>query len=147
MPVLKNARHELFAQNLATGMTQEKAYIAAGYKATPRSRMSACDLLRTKPYIKERVTELQTRNIQKQDEILAITTGSLLAEAEAARVKAMSEKGGAAAAIAALTAKAKLAGKWVERSEQTTKTDDLDTLSDAQLAAIIKRERSDKPLN
>ena len=62
-------------------------------------------------------------------------------------MKAMSEKGGAAAAIAALTAKAKLAGKWVERSEQTTKTDDLSTLSDAQLAAIIKGEQGDKPLN
>ena len=43
-----------------------------------------------------------------------------------------------AAAVTALTAIAKLSGRWVERSEQTTKTDDLSTLSDAQLAAIIK---------
>ena len=42
----------------------------------------------------------------------------LIAEAEAARVKAMSEKGGAAAAVNALTAKAKLAGMWREKVDQ-----------------------------
>jgi hypothetical protein len=42
----------------------------------------------------------------------------LIAEAEAARAKAMSEKGGAAAAVSALTAKAKLAGMWREKVEQ-----------------------------
>ena len=45
---------------------------------------------------------------------------------------------GASAASAALTAKAKLAGIWIERSEQTTKGDDLSQLSDAQLAAVIR---------
>jgi hypothetical protein len=39
-------------------------------------------------------------------------------EAEAARAKAMSEKGGAAAAVSALTAKAKLAGMWREKVDQ-----------------------------
>ena len=47
-----------------------------------------------------------------------VTIESLIAEAEAARVKAMSEKGGAAAAVSALTAKAKLAGMWRERVDQ-----------------------------
>ena len=41
------------------------------------------------------------------------TAESLIAEAEAARAKAMSEKGGAAAAVSALTAKAKLAGNAI----------------------------------
>jgi hypothetical protein len=41
-----------------------------------------------------------------------------MAEAEAARAKAMSEKGGAAAAVSALTAKAKLAGMWREKVDQ-----------------------------
>jgi len=44
-----------------------------------------------------------------------VTIESLIAEAEAARAKAMSEKGGAAAAVSALTAKAKLAGMWREK--------------------------------
>ena len=64
--------------------------------------------------------------------------------AEEARTKAMSERGGSAAAIAAITAIAKLTGKWIEKSETTTKTDDLNTLSDAQLAAIIKGTEPEK---
>ena len=47
-----------------------------------------------------------------------MTIESLIAEAEAARAKAMSEKGGAAAALSALTAKAKLAGMWREKLDQ-----------------------------
>ena len=46
-----------------------------------------------------------------------MTIESLIAEAEAARAKAMSEKGGAAAAVSA-TAKAKLAGMWREKVDQ-----------------------------
>ena len=57
-------------------------------------------------------------------------------------MKAMNKKGGAAAAIAALTAKAKLSGRWIERSERTTKTDDLNALSDAELAAIVRQGES-----
>ena len=49
---------------------------------------------------------------------LVRTIESLIAEAEAARAKAMSEKGGAAAAVSALTAKAKLAGMWREKVDQ-----------------------------
>ena len=32
MPVLKNAKHELFAQSLATGMPAIRAYAVTGYK-------------------------------------------------------------------------------------------------------------------
>ena len=44
---------------------------------------------------------------------------TLIAEAEAARSNAMGEKGGAAAAVASITAKAKLAGLWHEKVAQT----------------------------
>jgi hypothetical protein len=47
-----------------------------------------------------------------------VTLESLIAEAEAARAKAMEEKGGAAAAVSALIAKAKLAGMWREKVDQ-----------------------------
>jgi hypothetical protein len=46
-----------------------------------------------------------------------VTIEGLITEAEAARAKA-SEKGGAAAAVSALTAKAKLAGMWREKVDQ-----------------------------
>jgi hypothetical protein len=45
----------------------------------------------------------------------AITVETLKAEAEAARSKAMGEKGGASVAVAAITAKAKLAVCGVKR--------------------------------
>ena len=77
------------------------------------------------------------RNVEKQDAMVEITTQRLLEMAEEARVLAM-QQNQPAAAVTALTAIAKLSGRWIERSEQTTKTDDLSTLSDAQLAAIIK---------
>jgi hypothetical protein len=47
-----------------------------------------------------------------------VTIESLIAEAEAARAKAMSEKGGSAVAVSALTAKAKPAGMWREKLDQ-----------------------------
>jgi phage terminase small subunit len=147
MPVLKNARHELFCQNLAKGMTQTEAYTAAGYKDSPLSRMHA-NRLATKEYIRIRVAELMSRNIQKQDEMVAITTERLVVLAEEARQKAMSERGGAAAAIQALTAIAKLTGRWIEKSETTTKTDDLSSMSDAELAAIVRQgQPKPAPLN
>ncbi len=34
MPILKNARQEKFAQNVAKGMTATEAYVKAGYKST-----------------------------------------------------------------------------------------------------------------
>jgi hypothetical protein len=82
------------------------------------------------------------------DEMAKITTERLLVMAEEARTKAMSERGGSAAAIAAITAIAKLSGKWIEKSETTTRTDDLNQLSDAELAAIVRQGQPEPgPLN
>jgi hypothetical protein len=48
-----------------------------------------------------------------------VTLEGLIADAEAARAKAMAETGGAPAAVSALIAKAKLAGLWREKAEKT----------------------------
>jgi hypothetical protein len=61
------------------------------------------------------VAEIQSVGAERA----AITVESLIVEAEQARTKAMSEKGGAAAAVTAITAKAKLAGLWREKVAQT----------------------------
>lgn len=37
MPILRNTRHEAFAQNLAKGMSAAAAYRKAGYKANDGS--------------------------------------------------------------------------------------------------------------
>lgn len=56
MPVLANARHERFAQELAKGKSQTDAYLAAGYKGdrTAASRLS------TNANIQARIEELKS---------------------------------------------------------------------------------------
>ena len=73
----------------------------------------------------KRVNEIQEEQLELHQQATAeaaanakVTYESLIAEAEAARVKAMAEKGGAAAAVSALTAKAKLAGMWRDKVDQ-----------------------------
>jgi hypothetical protein len=121
MPALNNPRHEAFAQALARGMSAAAAYVEAGYKA---NRHNAAALAREQ-HIRTRVAELQEEQLAIHQQATAaaaankqVTIESLIAEAEAARAKAMSEKGGAAAAVSALTAKAKLAGMWREKVDQ-----------------------------
>ena len=59
MPVLKNARHERFAQNKAKGMSIGPAYTAAGYKATGHSaEVSGARLLKNVE-VRNRIAELQ----------------------------------------------------------------------------------------
>jgi hypothetical protein len=101
MPVLANPKHEAFAQAVARVSSATAAYVEAGYK---ENRHNAAALAR-KQHILTRVRA-------------QVTLESLIAEAEAARKKAMSEKGGAAAAVSALIAKAKLAGMWREKVDQ-----------------------------
>ena len=57
MPVLKNPKHEKFAQALAQGRTQLEAFVEAGYKAHGGNASS----LAKKQHIVERVAELQQR--------------------------------------------------------------------------------------
>jgi hypothetical protein len=121
MPALKNPRHEAFAQALARGMSAAASYRQVGFKP---HRANAATLAR-KEHISVRVAELQEEQLAIHQQATAaaaanakVTIETLIAEAEAARVKAMSEKGGAAAAVSALTAKAKLAGMWREKVDQ-----------------------------
>ena len=63
MPVLKNARHEAFAQALAKGMTATDAYAEAGYKGdrTAASRLS------TNVNVGQRVSEIKNRVAEKAE--------------------------------------------------------------------------------
>jgi hypothetical protein len=111
MPTLRNSRHEIFAQELATGKTADAAYVLAGYK---ENRSNAVRLGADRN-IQARLAEIQSVGAERA----AITVETLIAEAEAARSKAMSEKGGANAAVAAITVKAKLAGLWLDKTALT----------------------------
>jgi hypothetical protein len=62
-------------------------------------------------HVKDRVKEIQAIGAERA----AVTVLSLIEEAEQARIKAMESQNGAAAAVSAITAKAKLAGLWREK--------------------------------
>lgn len=61
MPILKNARHERFAQALATGETADAAYVKAGYSES----RSAASRLSTNVNIQARVEEILGRGAEK----------------------------------------------------------------------------------
>jgi hypothetical protein len=118
---MKNTRHEAFAQALARGESAAKAYIEAGYKANTGNAST----LKSDKSVSKRIEEIQEEQLMLHQQAAAeaaasakVTYESLIAEAEAARAKAMAEKGGAAAAVSALTAKAKLAGMWRDKVDQ-----------------------------
>jgi len=130
MPALDNPRHERFAQDLAKGMSASEAYVSAGYKES----RSAASRLSTNVDVVARVAEIQNRATIRTE----ITLASLMEEAaeiQAAALKANQHS----AAVAALTAKAKLAGLWIDKAENTNRNVvDPSQVSDAELAAVLK---------
>ncbi|MBD8556310.1 terminase [Rhizobium sp. CFBP 8762] len=108
MPVLKNARHEKFAQALAKGKTAEKAYVESGYKA---NRHNAAALAREQ-HISTRVQEFQMKAAEKA----GVTLQSLTDELEEARAIAIAEKQ-SSAAVAATLGKAKLHGLLIDKKQ------------------------------
>lgn len=108
MPALPNQRHEKFAQELSKGKTATEAYVLAGYK--PNDGNAAT--LKGNQRISDRILELQNAGSLRVE----VTIASLLQEAAEIQ-RAAKEAGQHSAAVAALTAKAKLAGLWVDKSE------------------------------
>lgn len=105
MPVLKNQRHETFAQLLAKGKTADEAYQLAGFKP---NRGNAATL-KANQSILDRVAEIQGNAAKK----VGITVQSLAEELEEARGIALAEKQ-SSAAVSATMGKAKLFGLGVE---------------------------------
>jgi hypothetical protein len=106
VPILRNARHEKFAQELAQGRSASEAYVNAGFRA---SRQNA-GRLRTKDDVSARVREIQGVGAASAE----VSIASLLDELEAARVKATS-LGQLSAAVRASVEKGRIAGLVVER--------------------------------
>ena len=78
MPVLSNARHELFARALASGESASTAYRAAGYLCAPHKARGHGHRLRTREDIAARVQELIDKpqnRIATQQIVEAIRTG------------------------------------------------------------------------
>lgn len=78
MPILKNAKHELFAQKCAKGMAADAAY-AEVYPNARResSRRGSAAELRAKPIVAARISELQSQGAKEavteiKDELVTI---------------------------------------------------------------------------
>jgi phage terminase small subunit len=83
MPVLRNARHERFAQELASGKSSVAAYVAAGFKPNRGNAVT----LKNKPIISKRVAEIlaaretsEQKALQRAIERSAITKERVLTE-------------------------------------------------------------------
>ncbi len=134
MPVLKNARHEAFAQALAKGKSATDAYAGAGY----RPNRSHASRLAAKGNIAARIAELQQKVAKKVE----VTVESLAGELEEARSLALVEKQ-TSAAVQATMGKAKLFGLGVENRRLsgsiqvvTITAKDMDGLTEDELAAL-----------
>ena len=66
MPVLDNAQHEMFAQEIAKGKTGAQAYAAAGYESSANAAAVSANRLLKNAKIKARVDELlaQRQNME-----------------------------------------------------------------------------------
>lgn len=133
MPAMKNARHEAFAQALASGKSQAEAYALAGYRP---SEPNASRLTRNEK-VRARVAEIQGKAAQRA----VVTVESLAAELEEARALAL-KSNQSAAAVSATMGKAKLFGLLVEKREHSgpkggpIQTIDLSHATDEQLDAL-----------
>lgn len=138
MPILENPKHEAFCQARANGMTLEQAYAEAGYKP---ARQNA-ERLTTKDYIKARISALREKNGQRFE----ITTESIARELDEAIVFAVECKA-ASARVAAVVAKAKLAGLMVEK-QSVNVTHSFSTMTEEELrfeiAALHAEARAHK---
>lgn len=123
MPVLKNPRHERYAQELAKGKTLDEAYKLAGYSP---NRGNATRL-KANESVLSRVAEIQGRAAKRAE----VTLTSLTEELEEARLIAV-EKKQSAGAVSATMGKAKLHGKIIDRVSNVDlshlTTDELDTV-------------------
>jgi phage terminase small subunit len=123
MPILSNPRHEKFAQALAEGQSATEAYETAGY--TPNDGNAA--RMKGNDRVKERIAELQGQGAERA----VVTLERLIAEAGDIQAKALAKEH-YAAAVSALTVKAKLSGHWVDRGENKT-SNVIYTISDEPL--------------
>lgn len=140
MPVLSNAKHERFAQEIAKGNSQGEAYKTAGYNAVGHAAESAGNRLMKNVEVQARIVELQGRGAKRAE----VTIESLIQEAADIQAAALND-GQHSAAVAALTAKAKLSGHWVEKTENRNRNVDANSLTDGELAAHLQSNGSAHP--
>lgn len=137
MAVLKNQRHERFAQELAKGQSGTGAYLAAGYEVSTASANAAAARLLAKVKVRDRVAEIQGKSAER----VAVTVESLITEADQI-LKAAFAAEQFTAALGAVREKGILSGKRVERSERGIPGEfaEIDDMSPDELRAYLAAE-------
>jgi phage terminase small subunit len=142
MPILKNVKHELMAQGLAEGKSQEKAYIEAGFSPNA-ARANAATLIKRNRSILTRRNELMSQReaLQTRAMVAAAKTAQITLESHLSKLAEIRDLAIAAedysAANTAETNRGKVMGYYVERKE-VGRPGDFSNLSDEELRA--KRE-------
>lgn len=113
MAVLKNPKHELFAQELAKGKSASEAYVLAGYK----SHDGNASTLRGNQKVEARLAELLSKAATRTEITVATITDRLLKIAEKGEKDDSAPM--LAVARASLMDAAKLNGLVVDKSENT----------------------------
>ena len=129
MPVLRNSRHEKFAQEMAKAKTATAAMAAAGY-SDPRNSTR----LTKNDEIRRRIEELKERGAARAE----VSVASLLAELETARLLAL-KLGQASAAVQCTMGKAKICGLIIDRRE-VGDAGKFDDMTDEELISAAARK-------
>jgi len=125
-------KQEKFAQNVAKGMTQKDAAIAAGY--SEKNALKAGYVLASKdnPHVQDKIKALQEKASKKVELDLA----THLTDLKDIREGAM-RNGAWSAAVAAEVARGKAAGLYVNRSELTVNR--VDVMSKEEVLERMKQ--------
>jgi hypothetical protein len=138
MPVLKNARHELFCQAVAQGKELQEAYIEAGFNDGSSGNPSR---LKMRKDIERRISELLNKRankvLQKTAREAEITRDTILAKLDQAYEVAKKARNGSAMTQAAI-GQARVMGLIIDRRE-VGDARAFDSLTDEQLIKEIAR--------
>lgn len=111
MAALKNAKHELFAQGVAKGLSATEAYEKAGYKP---HQPSASRLL-SNAMVEARVDELKAKAAERA----IATVEDIARQLDEDRMFAR-QNGAASAAVSATMGKAKVLGLIIDKNDHTS---------------------------
>jgi hypothetical protein len=140
---LKNPRHEAFVQAYTEGLPAYKAYLQAGYKCSVRTAMVESSKLLRKPDIRNRRRQL----LEELAERILVTKESLCMEYDHA-IALAHEQGQPAAAISAITAKAKLFGLEAPKNVKVNLSSTFSQMTDEELryelASLVNAVRAAK---
>lgn len=132
MPILKNARHEVFAQNLASGMSQAQAYIEAGY--SKNGAEGHASRLVSNGKVSARIAELQAVS-----SVEAVVTASVLSDQLERLRKKAEDAGQYNAAVSATMGRAKLHGLIIDKAEVKDVTEVTPEVRRAEIERLLTK--------